>query len=231
MWEIVAFVAFDIIAFVAVAAITYRWFFKRLFDLLGSGICIILLSPLFLALGIRNKSAIKQGKTPITKEKYVGKKGKILYLRKYHLKKSDKLFSIYSLLDVFAGRLSFIGVAPFRPSDAEFLDGEENDRHIAKPGLINHLVVSGDEETTYDDMVEKDVNYALNFSFFKDLSIFFTWLLKKIRAEGNSYLGESRTKSYAKSLLDDERITSADYDAALALDQDEESSITEEVEE
>ena len=59
MWKIMAFIAFDVIAFVAVAAITYRWLFKRLFDWFFSLLCLIVLSPLFIGLGIRNKNAKK----------------------------------------------------------------------------------------------------------------------------------------------------------------------------
>lgn len=221
MWEIIAFVSFDIVAFIAVAAITYRPIFKRLFDLLFSGISIVLLSPLFLAFAIRNKIAKNAGTTPVVKEKYIGKKGRSVALRRYTLKKSGRLFSIYSLLDMFEGKLSFIGVAPFRPSDAEFLEGEELDRQTVRPGLINPLIIGGDEETTYDDMVENDVRYARNFSLFKDCAIFFKWLLNKIRGEGYGYLGKTQEKPYARSLLDDGRITQSDYDAAMALDSRE----------
>lgn len=227
MWEIIAFVCFDILAFIAVAAITYRWLFKRLFDILFSGICIVLLSPLFLAFAIRNKIVRREGKTPVVKERYVGKKGKLVEIRRA-LKKSGKLFSIYSLLDVFEGKLSFIGVAPFRPSDAEFLEGEELDRQTVRPGLINPLILGGDEETTYDDMVENDVRYARSFSLFKDCAIFFKWLLNKIRGEGYGYLGETKEKTYARSLLDDERITQSDYDAAMKLDEGENGKESEE---
>lgn len=218
MWKIVAFIAFDVIAVIAVAAITYRWLFKRVLDIVCSGVCILLLSPLYLAFSIRNKKSEKG----LVKEKYIGKKGKTVYLLNDSVRSPRSTFSIYSFLDIFTGKLSFIGVTPFRPSDAEFLDEEEKDRHIAKPGLINPLVTVGNEETTYDDMIENDVNYALNFSLGKDCVIFFSWLLKKIRAEGKYYLGETVKSGYAQSLLEEERITKEDYEAALALDGEKE---------
>ena len=100
MWETIAFVAFDIVAFFAVAAITYRWLFKRLFDILCSGVCIMILSPLFLVLAIRHKKLAKEGTIAVVKEKFVGKKGKIVYLRKYALRNKNALFNLYSLLDI-----------------------------------------------------------------------------------------------------------------------------------
>jgi lipopolysaccharide/colanic/teichoic acid biosynthesis glycosyltransferase len=221
MWETIAIIALDIIAFFVAAAITYRWLFKRLFDILCSGISILVLAPLFLVLALRNKQAKKEGKTLLTKEKYVGKKGKIIYLRKYASKKKECLFSVYSLLDVFEGKLSFVGVAPFRPSDWEFLDEEELDRQYSKPGLINPLVISGDEELDYDGMLENDCDYALKISLWKDVKIFVSWILRKARGEGTFYLGTTREKTYALSLLEEERIEKSAYDEALKLDNEE----------
>ena len=68
-------------------------------------------------------------------------------------------------------------------------------------------------------MVENDVRYAEEFSLWLDCKIFFTWLLKTIRGEGK-VLGEIREKTYAKSLLDDERISKEDYEKALELDEE-----------
>lgn len=218
-YGVLAFLLFDVIAFIAVAAITYRWFFKRIFDFLVAGVCLVVLSPLYLILYIRAIFPKKRGEieSVLIKSKYIGKKGKMVYLHQYALGKK-KGFDLYSLLDVFLGKLSFIGCMPFRPSDAEFLDSDEEERHRAKPGLINPLLLNGDEETSYDEMVKNDVRYAEEFSLWTDCKIFFTWLLKKIRGEGKWYLGEAREKDYAKSLLDDERITKEDYDRALTLD-------------
>ena len=216
-----AFLIFDVIAFIAVATITYRWFFKRIFDWLAAGVCLIVLSPVYLILYIRALFAKRRGEIEktILKIKYIGKKGKTVYLRRYALGKKDARFDLYSLVDVFLGRLSFIGCMPFRPSDAEFLDSNEEDRHRAKCGLIHPFILSEDEETSYDQMVENDVRYAEEFSLWLDCKIFFTWLLKTIRGEGK-VLGEIREKTYAKSLLDDERISKEDYEKALELDEE-----------
>ena len=221
-YGVLAFLLFDLIAFIAVAAITYRWFFKRVFDFLVSGVCLIALSPVYLILYLRAIGAKKRGEIEKTvlKTKYIGKKGKTVYLRRYALGKECGQFSLYSLIDVFCGKLSFVGCMPFRPSDAEFLDSDEEERHRAKPGLLNPLLLNGDGDTTYDDMVENDVRYAEEFSLWTDCKIFFTWILKKIRGEGKEYLGEANRTSYANSLLTDERISKEDYERALALDKE-----------
>ena len=221
-YGVLAFLLFDLIAFIAVAAITYRWLFKRVFDFLVSGVCLIVLSPAYLVLYLRAVGKKKRGEiqTVVEKTKYIGKKGKIVWLSRYALSNVNKRFDLYAFLDVFLGKLSFVGCLPFRPSDAEFLDSDEEARHRAKPGLLNPLLLNGDGDTTYDDMVENDVRYAEEFSLWTDCKIFFTWILKKIRGEGKEYFGEANRTSYANSLLTDERISKEDYERALALDKE-----------
>lgn len=222
-YGILVFLLFDLIAFVAVVAITYHWFFKRILDVLISGICIVFLSPIYLILFIRARSAKKRGEIEktVVKTKYIGKKGKTVYLSRYALN-PNALWDVYAFIDVFFGKLSFIGCLPFRPSDATFLDADEEERHRAKPGLINPLVIVDEEEIEYDEIVANDVRYAERFSLGKDCKIFFTWLLKKIRGEGKGYLGEANEKNYARSLVDDNRISTEEYENALKADLENE---------
>lgn len=217
-YGVLAFVLFDCIALVAVAAITYRWLFKRVLDVLVSGVCLILLSPVFLVKYLRRRSAKKRGEleTIVIKRSVVGKKGKIVRLRAFAgLNGKAAKSGVFMFADVFSGRLSFIGHQPFRPSDAEFLDEDEEERHTIRGGLINPLVLNGTEETTYDDMIASDRRYARTFGLGKDVKIFFSWLLKRIRGEGKGYLGTTQAQSYAETLLREDRITEEDFKAAL----------------
>ena len=212
-YGIALFAAFDLVALILIICITYRWFFKRALDILSSGVCLLATSPLFLIGWLCSRAAVKQGRAEnaICRTEYVGKKGKKIVLHSFAAK---KLRALPRLADVFCGRLSFIGVKPFTACDCAFLDETEEDRMLVRAGLINPLVLCGDKDTDYDDMIESDKKYARQFSFFKDCRIFFVWLLKKIRGEGDGYLGKTRNVSYAQSLLDEERITREDYDAA-----------------
>lgn len=208
-----AFIAFDVIALVAVICITYRWLFKRILDILVSAVCIIVLSPLFAVLCGQGAAAKKRGEaeTVFLRTPYVGKKGKTVQLLTFRGGKFEKLPRLF---DVFLGKLSFIGCKPMCEKDVSFLTDVEKDRHIAKPGLINPLVLRGDVDTDYEEMLRSDKKYAWNFAFFKDVKIFFCWLLRQIRGEGNFYLGETRKSSYAEFLLNEGKITQADFDAA-----------------
>ena len=229
-YGVLAFLLFDLIALLAVVCITYRWLFKRIFDVLCAVVCLLFTSPLFLFIYLRARAAKKRGEISqiLEKKEFIGKKGKKILLKTFALankegKESEygawlektRFFALPKLLDVLAGKLSLIGVAPFGEADCAFLDEDEEGRLAVKPGLINPLVCGGDEETDYDEMLKSDCKYAKNLSFFYDVKIFFAWLLKKIRGEGNGYLGETRTAGYAESLLKEERISTEEYHLVL----------------
>lgn len=212
-YGILLFVAFDFIALIAVISITYRWLFKRILDMLTSGTCLIITFPLLLIGALTARAAVKRGEADsvVVGEEFVGKKGKKITLHRFTV---GRLCLLPRLADVFCGRLSFIGVQPFTAGDCAFLDDDEEHRLFVRAGLINPLVRGGNAEIDYDDMIASDMRYVKNFSFFGDCKIFFAWLIGKIRGEGDEYLGKTRGVSYAKSLLDEARITEEDYRAA-----------------
>lgn len=202
-YGILAVAVFDVAALTLVVCLTYRWLFKRIFDFLVSSVCLIATSPFLLAAYLTTRK--------VEREEFVGKKGKKIALHSF----GGKFGKLLRLWDIFCGRLSFVGGKPFTAADCVFLDEDEEDRLLAKPGLINPLAIGGTSETDYDEMIASDKKYAWSFSFFGDTKIFFAWFLKMIRGEGNGYLGVTRGVSYAKALLNEERITREDYDAAI----------------
>lgn len=240
-WGVAVILTFDFVALLAIICITYRWFFKRVFDVIVSAVCLAVTSPIFLIVVLRGKKFQKENEgalqTLTQSEKRVSKKEKTVLLHTYRTRDDDgqilggygrwlestKLYKLPLLLDVFLGRLSFIGVKALLPSEAEFVKSDvEKDRFLVRAGLINPLVCVGDKETNYEEMFLSDRKYAWQFGFFKDVKIFFVWLLNVIRANGDFYMGKTKEVSYAKYLLDNEQITQADYDVAFELDSQEE---------
>ena len=90
---IATIVAFDVFALLIIISLTYRWFFKRIFDVLCSGVCLILTSPLFLTVLIRGKSFMKKNQGAIeglTQTYYrVGKNERVLALKKFRSRDSE----------------------------------------------------------------------------------------------------------------------------------------------
>ena len=180
-YGILAFMLFDVAALILIISITYRWLFKRVFDFLVSLVCIAAVSPILLCIYVRARKAKKQGEIEriLKSEPFVGKKGKIVYLRRFD-GGFGKFASLARLFDLFLGRVSVIGYEPLTETECETLTEIEFDRHIAKPGLIKPYLVDG---ISREDMLKADEKYAWNFSFFKDIKIFFKWLIKKIRGQ------------------------------------------------
>ena len=181
MWETIAIIVFDIIAFFAAAAITYRWLFKRVFDFIISLLCIVATSPILLYMYVRARKAKNRGEIDeiFVLEPFVGKKGKTIFLRRFNGNES-KWSYLARLFDLFLGRLSLIGYEPLTEAECETLTETQFDRHIARPGLIKPYKVEGKSK---EEMLAFDENYAWNFSLFGDLKIFYKWLLKKIRGQ------------------------------------------------
>ena len=136
-YGILAFVLFDVAVLILIISITYRWLFKRVFDFLVSLVCIAAVSPILLYIYVRARKAKKQGKIEriLKSEPFVGKKGKIVYLRRFD-GDFGKFASLARLFDLFLGRVSVIGYEPLTETECETLTEIEFDRHIAKPGLI-----------------------------------------------------------------------------------------------
>lgn len=231
-YGVLAFVLFDVAVLTAVIAITYRWLFKRIFDIICSILCIVVTSPVLLIAYIRAKnmqSKCGEPKKIFKKVSFVGKKAKTVSLTEFACEDDDgnvlgaygewlKRTGIYKLprlFDVFLGRLSFIGVKPLSLADAEFIAEEDEDRFTVRAGLINPLILKNDENTTYPEMLSSDTLYADKQSFFLDIKIFFTWEILSIRGEKKNYLGETTSVSYADYLKAQGEITQEDYDSVM----------------
>ena len=183
-YGILAFVLFDFAALVLIISITYRWFFKRIFDFLVSIVCIAATSPILLWIYVRARKAKKQGEIEqiFQAEPFIGKKGKTIFLRRFN-GDFGKCAALARLFDLFLGRVSVIGYEPLSEAECEDLTEVEFDRHITKPGLINPHFTYGGSKEDKNAMLKTDEKYAWNFSFFGDIKIFFKWLLKKIRGQ------------------------------------------------
>ena len=238
-YGILIFVLFDVAAFIAIASITYRWLFKRLFDILAAAVCILLCSPILLVVYVRGKrmqGICSQPEKLLEKSLFIGKNGKKINLTKFATRDKDgdvigeygawlertKLNLLPRLFDVFLGKLSFIGTKAFTIADAEMLSETDEEKLLVRPALIHPSIAKGEVEPTYLSLIQTEVEYAKNYSFFGDIKIFFQYLLRVIRGENNVFFGETAEKTYAKVLLEKGEITQEDYDGVQEYAREEE---------
>lgn len=241
------FIVLDVAVFILIAALNYRWLFKRVFDILFSALFLILFSPffaLFLAADALYNRAVNAFSSLFEVRICCGKKGKAVRLytltteRVQHgadgalLPEGERAtrfgrflkgcgIKYYPFLaHVFTGRLSFVGPVPLSLADAEALPEEARARFAVRPGIVSSLVRYGGEKLTFAEMFEEDAEYALHVGLFRDIFFFVSRLVQKVRGEKYNYLGETAGHSYLSFLVSSGEMTEEEA-AALAARAEE----------
>ena len=178
----------------------YKHFFKRLLDILISGIGLICLSPVLIVLAVLVK--VKLGSPIIFKQERPGLNEKIFTLKKFRTMtderdeegkllpdaqrltkfgkflRSTSLDELPELWNIFCGDMSLIGPRPLLISYLPYYTQREQLRHTVRPGLTGLAQISGRNLLEWDKRLEKDAEYVENLSFGLDIKIFFLTIKK-----------------------------------------------------
>ena len=172
----------------------YTLVLKRLFDVLLSGIAIIILSPLFLVLSVLE--LIFHGRPIFYSQERPGLHGKIFKLYKFRsmtnetdeqgvlLPSSQRLTSFGQLIRrfsldelpelfcIFAGKMSIIGPRPLLVKYLPFYTPRHMMRHEVRPGLAC-VPLKPMKTWSWNDQFENDIWYVENCSFLVDVKMIF----------------------------------------------------------
>lgn len=178
----------------------YKYFFKRLFDILISGIGLIMISPVLLVLAVLVR--LKLGSPIIFRQERPGLHEKIFTLKKFRTMtderdeegnllpdaqrltkfgkflRSTSLDELPELWNIFCGDMSLIGPRPLLISYLPYYTKREQLRHTVRPGLTGLAQISGRNLLEWDKRLEKDVEYVENLSLVLDIKIFFLTIKK-----------------------------------------------------
>ena len=178
----------------------YKHFFKRLLDILISGIGLICLSPVLIVLAVLVR--VKLGSPIIFKQERPGLNEKIFTLKKFRTMtderdeegkllpdaqrltkfgkflRSTRLDELPELWNIFCGDMSLIGPRPLLISYLPYYTQREQLRHTVRPGLTGLAQISGRNLLEWDKRLEKDAEYVENLSFGLDIKIFFLTIKK-----------------------------------------------------
>jgi len=187
----------------------YKYFFKRLFDIVFSllAIVILLLPMIIIAIAVRCDS---KGRAFFVQERY-GKNKKVFKCYKFrsmsedaphematkdfqggqyitkvgHFLRKTSLDEIPQLFNILKGDMSFIGPRPVILSETELTEYREACGALKiRPGLTGLAQVSGrDHLVDMSVKAEIDGIYAKNLSFFGDIKIFFKTVKKVLKQE------------------------------------------------
>ena len=190
----------------------YKRFIKRYFDILFSGIALLILSPiLFVVAGLVR---IKLGSPVIFKQQRPGMidrrtgKEKIFKILKFRtmtdekdgqgnllpdtvrltrfgrILRSTSLDELPELINILKGDMSIVGPRPLAVVYLPFYTKKERHRHDVRPGLTGWAQVNGRNSISWESKFKYDFEYIENLSFLFDLKIIFLTVKKVFIREG-----------------------------------------------
>ena len=213
-WGITIIVVVALTVWVLLSALLYRSFFKRFYDIVLSGLAIIVLSPILLILTILG--AIKMKGNPFFTQMRPGKinkrtgEEKILKLIKFRtmtcekdengnllpdekrltkygkILRSTSLDELPELFNIFIGDMSIVGPRPLLVQYLPLYSEEQKHRHDVRPGLTGYAQVNGRNAISWEERFEFDVEYTKKTSLWLDIGIIFKTVLAVFKREGIS---------------------------------------------
>ncbi|MDY3133296.1 MAG: undecaprenyl phosphate N,N'-diacetylbacillosamine 1-phosphate transferase [Campylobacter lanienae] len=196
----------------------YRNFFKRLFDILGALILIILTLPIMIWAYFAIKKHL--GSPVIFTQSRPGKDEKIFQIYKFrsmsnatdqngnllsdeirlgNFGKKLRALSIDELPQLFnilKGDMSFIGPRPLLIEYLPLYSKEQKRRHNVRPGITGLAQVNGRNAISWREKFEFDIYYADNLSLFLDIKIALKTIQKVIKKDGVNKDGMATTEKF-----------------------------------
>lgn len=131
-----------------------------------------------------------------------------LRLTKYgRILRSTSLDELPELFNIIKGDMSIVGPRPQLVRDMVFMTAEQRKRHTVLPGLTGLAQISGRNAIKWEDKLNKDLEYIKHITFFGDLKIIFQTVLKVLKRDGITELGESTATDFGDYLLETGKIT------------------------
>lgn len=189
---------------------------KRAFDFIVSLLMLILLSPLFLIIGI---IILLDGGTPVIFRQYrVGKDNKLFYIYKFRtmrqgtrntstgeltesdscITKSGKILRKLSLdelpqlVNILNGSMSFVGPRPLIPEEKEIRQlRKDYNVYSVRPGMTGLAQINGRDDLGIEEKALFDKEYVEKQSFLLDIKILFKTVAVVLKREGISEGGEA----------------------------------------
>lgn len=172
----------------------YETLFKRPFDILITGLALVLFAPIMGVIALLVK--IRLGSPVIFKQQRPGKNEKIFTLYKFRTMtderdangkllpdevrltkfgkflRSTSMDELPELFNILKGDMSIIGPRPLMVEYLPYYTEKEKRRHDVRPGLTGLAQVSGRNYMTWEDKFALDVDYVDRIKFSTDLWIF-----------------------------------------------------------
>lgn len=203
-WGIAILCVLALGIWITLSALLYKVFFKRFYDIVLSGLAILVLSPILLILII--VGAIKMKGNPFFTQLRPGKNEKIFKLIKFRtmsnakdengnllpddvrlnkygkLLRSTSLDELPELFNIFVGHMSIVGPRPLLVEYLPYYTEEEKHRHDVRPGLTGWAQINGRNNiSSWEARFNHDIYYVENCSLRLDVKILFLTAIKVLK--------------------------------------------------
>lgn len=194
---------------------------KRLFDIITSSIALLLFSPVYLFVAYKVKKNL--GSPVLFKQIRPGLNGKPFEMIKFRtmrdaidkngeplpdaerltpfgkMLRSTSLDELPELWNVLKGDMSLVGPRPLLMEYLPLYNEEQAKRHNVKPGITGYAQVNGRNAISWEQKFELDTWYVENQSFWLDIKILFKTVLKVIKKDDISAVGEATMPKFEGS--------------------------------
>ena len=233
-WGITILIVLALVLWLALSALLYRCFFKRFYDILLSGIALLVLSPIMLILIVLG--AIKMKGNPFFTQLRPGKNEKIFKLIKFRTMtcetdengnllpdevrltgygkalRSTSLDELPELINIFIGNMSIVGPRPQLVRDMVFMTAEQRRRHSVTPGLTGLAQCSGRNNMSWEKKFEYDLKYIEKITLLGDIRILFKTVFKVFKRDGITEEGMATAADLGDYLLTQGTVSQPEYD-------------------
>jgi sugar transferase EpsL len=194
---------------------------KRIVDILGAGLGLILLSPLLLAIALAVRVSL--GAPVLFCQPRVGLRGRVFTLLKFRTMRDARapddtpladaerltrlgrmlrmmsLDELPELLNVLRGDMSLVGPRPLLVEYLELYSPEQARRHEVRPGITGWAQVNGRNAIAWDQKFAYDVWYVDHQSAWLDTKILCLSVVRVFSAEGISASGHVTAEKFRGS--------------------------------
>ncbi len=191
---------------------------KRILDILGAGLGLLLLSPVLVVLTIMIRR--QMGAPVLFRQIRPGRDGKPFQMIKFRTMRdavdadgnqlpdsermtrlgrflrSSSLDELPELLNVLKGEMSLVGPRPLLMEYLPLYSPEQARRHEARPGVSGWAQVNGRNAISWDEKFALDVWYVDNRTIWLDLKIIWLTIRKVVKREGISAAGEATMSKF-----------------------------------
>ena len=237
-WHILLIVLGSLLLLFVLSIILYKPFFKRFWDLILSGIAIIILSPFLLILSLLGLIFMKGN--PFFVQVRPGKKKrdgneklfKLIKFRTMSNKKdssgnllpdeqrlngygkflrSTSLDEIPELFNIFIGDMSIIGPRPQLVRDMVFMSEQQRHRHDIRPGLSGLAQVNGRNNISWEQKLDYDLQYLNKITLFGDIGLIFKTVFKVFKRADIDREGTASDIDFGDWLLQEGKVSQEEY--------------------